>query len=279
MKRLLILLIVLCAVFAGSAYAETTFEKDDALWREAKTLAKAGNLDEAIAKTAGMSPARKETTLNIIAVIAADDFKNCDKAIEIGKILTQAERREHLWLYIPRSAAMNKDYDNFIAVVQKIKVVVLDEYLRTYFDPNNVKETMEFIEEAANMYLGALYRDAAVIYANRGLLREKVKVIKLLDRDTNYYKSALTATIIELMNGLHSQPEALDGYLAALNYRKVYYSKSIAFGGAIRHIIAYDTPNTAQYPDIFLLYDEENGEKTFLTALFLDEKIKQYLIE
>lgn len=278
MKKLFVLLMILGAVvFAGNGYAESQFEKDDALWREAKTLAKAGKIDEALAKTGEMSPARKETVLNMIAVIAADDFQDYDKALEIGKTLSQAERREHLWLYIPRSAAVNQDYDGFIAVVQKTKLLVLDEYLRMYFDKENVAETMKFIEEAANIYLNALYRDAAVIYANRGLLRENVKIIKLMERGTNYYKSAVTATVIEVMNGLHSQPEALDGYLAALNYRKIHYSKNIAYGGAVRHIIAYDTPNTTQYPDIILLYDEETGKKVFLTALFLDEKIKPYL--
>lgn len=280
MKRLFILLTVLIlAAFAGNGYAET-FEKDDALWREAKTLAKAGKIDEALAKTGEMSPARKETVLNMIAVIAADDFQNYDKALEIGKTLSQAERREYLWLYIPRSAAANQDYDGFIAVVQKTKLLVLDEYLRMYFDKENVAETMKFIEEAANIYLNALYRDAAVIYANRGLLRENVKVIKLLDRETNYYKSAVTATVIEVMNGLHSQPEALDGYLAELNYRKVRYLKKIGYGGAVRHIIAYDTPNTVQFPDILilLLYDE-TGEKIFLTALFLDKELTPYLTE
>lgn len=280
MKRLFILLTVLIlAAFAGNGYAENTFEKDDALWREAKTLAKAGKIDEALAKTGEMSPARKETVLNLIAVIAADDFKEYDKAIEIGKTLSQAERREHLWLYIPRSAAVNQDYDGFIAVVRKTKIIVLDEYLRMYFDKENAAETMKFIEMAANIYLNSLYRDAAVIYANRGLLQENIKIIKLIDLGTNYYKSAVTATVIELMNGLHRRPEALDGYLAALNYRKVQYEKNILYGGAIRHIIAYDAPNTPQYPDIILLYDEEAGKKIFLTALFLDEKIKPLLTE
>lgn len=280
MKRLFILLTVLIlAAFAGNGYAENTFEKDDALWREAKTLAKAGKIDEALAKTGEMSPARKETVLNLIAVIAADDFKEYDKAIEIGKTLSQAERREHLWLYIPRSAAANQDYDGFIAVVEKTVIVVFKEYMASYFDPNNADESVEFINKTIKIYLASLYRDAAVIYANRGLLRENIKVIKLIDRDTNYYRSAITATVIELMNGLHRRPEALDGYLAALNYRKIPYSKSILYGGAIRQIVAYDRPDTEQNPDILLLYDEEAGKKIFLTALFLDEKIKPLLTE
>lgn len=279
MKRLFVLLMILSVVvFAGNASAESQYEKDDVLWHEVKALAKAGKIDEAVAKTDEMSPARKETVLNMIAVIAADDFQNYDKALEIGKTLSQVERREHLWLYIPRSAAANQDYDGFIAVVQKTKIIILDEYLRMYFDPKNVAETMKFIETAANVYLNSLYRDAAVIYANRGLIRENIKAIKEIDRETTYYQSAITATIIELMNGLYSQPEAVDGYLAALNYRKVHhYSKNISYGGAERTIVAYDTPNTSQFPDILLLYDE-NGDKIFLTAIFYSGKIQNYLI-
>lgn len=282
MKRLFVLLIIPCVVvFAGNAFSQSQYEKDDALWQEVKILAKAGKIDEALAKTGEMSPARKETSLGAVAIIAADNFADYDKAIEIGKTLAQTERREYLWLYIPRSAAVKLNYDGFMIVAEKTIRIVFEEYAKSYLDPYNIDESVKSINETVKIYQLSLYRDAAVIYANRDLLQENIKVIKIIgsiDRDTTYYQSAVTATIIEIMNGLHSQPEAVDGYLAALNYRKVHYSKNIVYGGAERTIVAYDTPNTDQYPDILLLYDE-NGEKKFLTAIFYSDKIKDYLIQ